>query len=79
MGKEGMSRAKNALIVLLLALLVWFGSAIVELERYRYASAVGFCGDYRDEGERIKREACLEQAETRTSPFWHLLNGLGVL
>ena len=65
-------------IALLAGMLVWFGTAIVRLERYHYASMLGMCGQI-DPLRLGKREVCLQKAETRTSPFYHLLYGLGVL
>ena len=63
------------IIVVLLSLLIWFGSAIVKLENYHYAVQVGFCIDMGLE----ERDACLKNQETRTNPLWHLLYGLGIL
>jgi hypothetical protein len=63
------------LIVILTGLLVWFATAIVRLESYNYAAQLGFC----EHVERIKRHECLNNVQTRTNPFWHLLYGLKVL
>lgn len=70
--------AKNLTIVLLAATLVWFGTAIVRLEQYHYASMLGMCGPI-DPAGLGNREKCLQETETRTSPFYHLLYGLEVL
>jgi hypothetical protein len=70
--------AKNVLIIGLAAMLVWFGSAIIRLEQYHYASMLGMCGPI-DPLTLGQREACLQKAETRTSPIYHLLYGLNVL
>jgi len=72
---------KIATIAVLLIAVVWLASAVVRLENYRYANFVGACTqfDIADPTQRIKRETCLDQAETRTSWLWHLLYGLKVL
>lgn len=61
-------------IIVLLVLLVWFGTAIVRLENYHYAVEVGFCSDV----SPTERNACLNKIETRTNPLWHLAYGLGI-
>jgi hypothetical protein len=70
--------AKNVLIFALTVMLVWFGSAVIRLERYHYASMLGMCGPL-DPLTLAKRDVCLTKAETRTSSVYHLLYGLGVL
>ena len=70
--------AKNLVIVLLAGMLVWFGSAIVRLEQYHYASMLAMCGPI-DPLTLGQRESCLQKAETRTSPIYHLLYGLELL
>lgn len=75
---KGFGLAKNSTIVLLAATLVWFGAAIVRLEQYHYASMLGMCGAI-EPLTLPKRELCLQKAETRTSPFYHLLYGLELL
>lgn len=70
--------AKNLTIALLAGMLVWFGTAIIRLEQYHYASMLGMCGPV-DPMTLGKREQCLQKAETRTSPVYHLLYGLRVL
>ena len=70
--------AKNLTIALLGAALIWFGTAIVRLERYHYASMLDMCGPI-EPLTLAKREGCLQKAETRTSPLYHLLYGLEVL
>lgn len=68
-------------IAVLLIVVVWLGSAVVRLENYRYANFVGLCGQFNiaDQTQRIKRENCLEDTNTRTSWAWHLLYGLRIL
>jgi hypothetical protein len=68
-------------IALLTVAVVWLGSAVVRLENYRYGNFVGLCANFAisDPQQRIKREACLESAESRTNWAWHLLYGLKVL
>ena len=70
---------KNLTIVVLFALLVWFGSAIIRLERYRYAAMLGACDRYSGELARASREKCLSATETRTNPLWHLAYGLRLI
>ena len=70
---------KNAVIAVLLALLIWFGSAIIRLERYHYASMLGLCDQHSGELLRAKRQECLKHTETRTNDAWNLLYGLGIL
>lgn len=69
-----------AIVVLLIAN-VWLASAVARLENYRYANFLGSCTQFSatDPLQRLKRESCLEQSETRTSWAWHLLYGLKVL
>jgi len=67
---------KDVVIAVLLGMLIWFGSVIVRLENYRYASFVGMCSQHVD---LVQRDRCLQSKETRTSPFWHLAYALGFL
>ena len=69
---------KNALIVVLAVMVVWFGTAIIRLESYRYAASLNMCSNFKAY-ELAKRNRCLASAKTRTSPIYHLLYGLGVL
>lgn len=69
---------KNLTIALLVGMLLWFGTAIVRLEQYHYASMLGMCGPI-DPLTLGHRELCLQKAETRTSAFYHLLYGLRIL
>ena len=66
---------KDALIIILVGVLVWFGSVIVEMENYRYAAMSGMCSEYSDP---LLRHECLNASETRTHWSWHLLYGLGI-
>lgn len=63
------------LILVLIAMLVWFGATIVRLESYRYAVEVGLCGTF-GPLQLVERQACLDSAETRTSWVWHLYSAL---
>ena len=67
--------AKNLVIATLIAMLVWFGSTIIWLERYHYASMLGFCGNP-EATELVRRDLCLHTKQTRTSQLWHLFYGL---
>ena len=57
-----------SVIAVLVIALVMTNSAVVRLENYRYANAVGFCDEYdvANPMQRIKRGNCLENTETRT-------------
>jgi hypothetical protein len=64
---------KNALIVGLLGIVIWFGVTIVRLEKYHYASQLGMCSEYGSDPQGlVTRDKCLDEAETRTSWAWHL-------
>jgi hypothetical protein len=70
---------KNLAIIALLAMLLWFGSAIIRLERYHYASMLGMCDQHKGLAALAERDRCIERTETRTSPVYHLAYGLGLL
>jgi len=70
---------KNLAIIALLAMLLWFGSAIIRLERYHYASMLGMCDQHAGLAALVKRDRCIERTETRTSPVYHLIYGLRLL
>ena len=72
---------KNLLILILCAVVVWFGMTIVRLENYNYGNVVGFCNEYSSQipQERIKKDECLNSKQTRTNPFIHLAYALGIL
>lgn len=67
---------ERASLLVMFGLLVWFGSAIIRLENYHYASQIGMWADQRD---LVVRDHCLNSKETRTHPAWHLLHGWRVL
>jgi len=67
---------KNALIVALLGMLIWFASVIVDLENYRYANSIGMCSEHIT---LVQKNQCLQKTEARTSPLWHLAYALGLL
>ncbi len=67
-----MCKAKNIIIAVLLAIIIWFGAVIIRLENFHYATTVGFCAEV-SVSERAK---CLEEKETRTNPLWHLFYAL---
>ena len=64
------------IIIILGALLVWFGSIIVELENYKYASMLGFCSEIQ---LPHMRHECLLNTETRTHWIGHLIYALGLM
>jgi len=66
---------KNYVILAVAGCLLWFGAAIVRLERYHYAAQIGMCAD----GDPAARDACLNRAETRTNWVYHLAYGLKLL
>lgn len=70
-----------AIIAILSLAIALLGAAVVRLENYRYANFSGFCSEYdtTDPLQRIKREDCLDNAQTRTHWFWHILYGLKLL
>lgn len=70
---------KNVALVVMAALLVWFATAIVQLERYHYAAMLGVCDRYAGELQRARREQRLATTETRTSPLYHLAYGLRLI
>lgn len=76
--QRGHSGMKNVVIIVLLGLLLWFGSVIVRLENYRYASFLGMCSEYPSH-QPVERRKCFENTQTRTSPFWHLAYALGFM
>lgn len=67
-----MSTAKNVIIAVLLAIIIWLGAVIVRLENFHYAATVGLCA----EASVAERAKCLEEKETRTNPLWHLFYAL---
>ncbi|RYF11153.1 MAG: hypothetical protein EOO77_20050 [Oxalobacteraceae bacterium] len=69
---------KNLAIAILLAMLVWFGSAIIRLERYHYASMLGICERTAKPGW-LEQQRCLNSIETRTGALWHLAYGLRLI
>jgi hypothetical protein len=52
--------------------------AVVRLENYRSANAVGFCAEFNiaDPQQRIEREKCLDAKQTRTHWVWHIVYAL---
>jgi hypothetical protein len=70
--------AKNTTIAVLIAALLWFGSAIIRLENQRYALELEMCGVWSPE-RSVERSQCLDNVRTRTSPIYNLLYGLKIL
>lgn len=68
------SPASTVLVLLLLALLVWFGSALARVENERYAIQVGLCTFSPTDPPALFD--CLEKAETRTGWWWHIFYAL---
>lgn len=69
---------KNVVIVVLIILVVWLSAAVVRLENYHYASAVGLCGEFdgKTMEDRAARHQCLNNTTTRTNFLWHLFYAL---
>jgi hypothetical protein len=72
-----MSRLAIAIIATLVALNLWFGAAIIRLENQRHALRLGMCPGNTME-ELLRRNDCLANVQTRTSPGYHLLYGLQI-
>jgi hypothetical protein len=70
---------ERALLVMMFGLLLWFSSTIIRLEKYHYASQLGYCAEYQGPSNLVARDRCLNGKETRTHPLWHLLYGLRIL
>lgn len=73
-----------SIVVAVLAMLVWrLSETVIRLENYSYGGQIGMCyeaADYpKDVSARDRREKCLRQTETRTSPLWHLAYALGLI
>jgi len=68
------SPISTSLIIVLAALLVWFGSALVRVENERYAMFVGLCPF--DAKAMEPQQKCLDKTQTRTNPIWHLYYAL---
>ncbi len=68
---------KNVVIGVLAVLVVWLSLQVIRLENYRYASSLGMCSDQdpQDPLAFSKRDKCLRETQTRTSPLWHLWYG----
>jgi hypothetical protein len=64
----------TVLVVSLIALLVWFGSALVRVENQRYALQVGLCTF--SPTDPVVLSDCLNRAETRTGWWWHIFYAL---
>jgi hypothetical protein len=76
-----MKAALVAIVIVLSMLVILLGAAVVRLENYRYASSIGICAELTnsDPVQRLKHETCLDQSQTRTHWFWHVLYGVKVL
>ncbi len=66
---------RGAIIFMLLAALVWFGSVIVRLENTRYAYSLGMCSEF-EPGKVLEKQMCLDNVQTRTNWAWHLYYAL---
>lgn len=57
------------LVVTLFGITLWFGSAIIRLENYHYASQVEFCDELSGLENLIQKNQCLDETQTRTDSF----------
>ena len=66
-----------AIITVLAVTVLILSRAVVRLENYRYANFVGLCDkfDITSPQQRLARDDCLNDAETRTHWLWHILYG----
>ena len=64
------------MIAILLLMVIYEALQIIRLEKYHYASQLGYCQEIVD---LVERDQCLNEKETRTSPVWHLKYGLKLL
>lgn len=63
----------RALAVIVTALALWLGAALVRVENERHALLLGMCRA--SDGLQVDPK-CLASVETRTSWVWHLLYAL---
>jgi hypothetical protein len=72
--------AKNATIVVLAALVLWFGISLARVENERYALELGMCGEFKPEEPKslTERRRCLDQVQTRTNALYNLAYALGM-
>lgn len=63
-------------LVILVLIIIYQAIQIIRLERYHYASQLGYCQEIE---ELVERGRCLNETETRTSPIYHLLYGLELI
>lgn len=68
------SSASTVLVVILLALLMWFGAALARVENERYALQMGLCSS--NPANTLALFDCLKKAETRTGWWWHIFYAL---
>lgn len=61
---------KNAIIVILILMIAVLADRVVRIENQRYALSNNLCKN--DPANPRARWDCLENAQTRTSWFWHL-------
>lgn len=73
-----MGTAKNVVMVVLALAVFVLARAVIRLENYRYANAVGFCREYttKDPLQLVQRDRSLENTQTRTNGLWHLFYAL---
>lgn len=79
-GGGNMETAKTITIGVMALIIIWFGTAIIRLEQYRYAAMLSMCGEMESELDRVRLHMCLEsKGSLRTSPLWDLVYGLDLI
>jgi hypothetical protein len=65
---------KNVVIFVLVICVLVLSNVVIRLENYHYASVVGMCKEYNpnDPMQTVKRQKCLNNTETRTTPLAHI-------
>lgn len=76
MGVGKSTMTKNTIIALLVALLIWFGTALARTENERYALMLNMCP--RHENNALLPPDCTG-VQTRSNWAWHVVYALGIL
>lgn len=69
----------QVVVILLLVVIIWLSSAVVRLENYHYAVQIGLCEEFSGAEKLAQKNECLNNSETRTGFWWHLIYGLNIL
>lgn len=65
---------KNAIILVLLAAVIFLGARLISIENQRYAATLGMCPHKLV--PHMHDLTCLAKIETRTSWIWHLYHAV---